>query len=107
MKEEDIKVTTTKIKPVSKPLRPSPSQPIIILPDRYIGIDQKSCPTCKGSGRDPKKRKRDCPNRACRGGQVPVAIHCACPCHEERGSCGFMSCCEYAGVARAALEAAE
>ena len=67
----------------------------------------KSCPTCKGSGRDPKKRKRDCPNRACRGGQVPVGIHCACPCHEGRGSCGFMSCCEYAGATRAALEAAE
>lgn len=45
MKEEDIKVTTTKIKPISKPLRPSPSQPIIVLPDRYIGISQPASET--------------------------------------------------------------
>ena len=46
MKEDDIQVTATKIRPISKPLMPSPSQPIIILPDRYIGIAGKQCEVC-------------------------------------------------------------
>ena len=37
-----------------------------------IDLPRGPCPTCKGSGKDPKKRKRKCPNLACHEGQVPV-----------------------------------
>ena len=104
MKEDDLVITITEVKPVSKPLKPGY---IEVLPNRYVRLAQKPCPTCKGSGKDPKKRKRTCPIWACREGQVPAAIPCTCQCHEGPAFCGFMSCCEYAGATREELEAAE
>lgn len=103
-KEDDLIITITKIEPVSKPMKPGY---VKILPNRFVGFAKKQCPTCKGSGADPKKRTRKCPNRACREGQVPVEIPCTCRCHEGPAFCGVMQCCEYAGVTRDELEAAE
>ena len=109
-KEDDLIITITKIEPVSKPMKPGY---VKILPNRFVGFAKKQCPTCRGSGSDPKKRRLDpttarkCPNLACREGQVPAEIPCACQCHEGPAFCGVMQCCEYAGVTRDELEEEE
>ena len=40
MKEDDLVITITEVKPVSTPLKPGY---IEVLPNRYVGIAQKRC----------------------------------------------------------------
>lgn len=38
-------------------------------PSELLVPTGRDCPTCKGTGKHPKKRKRPCPERFCHGGQ--------------------------------------
>lgn len=61
------------------------------------------CPTCKGKGTDPRKRKRRCPEMMCRNGQVPDGDPCcSCVCHDKPGIMHVMPCCEWSGLQRRA-----
>ena len=63
----------------------------------------KFCTTCNGTNRDPKNRKRRCPNPVCRDGKTLLETECTCPCHDG-GMCGFIPCCEFSGVTREQME---
>lgn len=64
------------------------------------------CPTCKGTGKDPKKRNRRCPSAAfCRGGKVDPDGMCDCICHDDGASVmHFMECCTYCYLKRSDLK---
>ena len=64
-------------------------------------IPRVECPTCKGKGTDPRKRKRACPETFCRGGEIPSEDPCcSCECHDKPGVMHVQPCCAWSGYRR-------
>lgn len=64
-----------------------------------------NCPTCGGSGKDPKKRTRKCPSRFCISGQIDTEEMCDCDCHDNADIRHAWPCCGYCYAPREEYEA--
>lgn len=65
----------------------------------------KDCDVCKGTGKDPKKRKQSCLDAHCHAGKVnTIDEMCDCKCHEIPGTIHFQECCAFSCELRRDIE---